>query len=284
MSADLRRAVLAAAVLDDLPVAVDPAVGDAPDSAAVVVTGRTGAEATLTWEDVAVSVGPWRSAPSHAVTRARLAAVVTAALHLADSGPSGLTTALVAHAEVSGSPRFPGPGWAWDPAGTSPLVTGWGVVTTEGGLSVPLPPVPGLLAALAGARRHRRRAGAALGSLGVSLVERLDRDRREGRDLVLRPMGAADVPTLLLSRTVREWVAGLDGTGLGTVAVPTRLRGWVDIRRIDPPYVAAAHAATDPMDAASPVPLLVTADGVSRPGGTFPRRGRPDPLEDALLH
>lgn len=283
MSADLRRAVLAAAVLDDQAVAVDPAAGDAPEAAAVVVTDPvSGRDTRLTWEDVAVTLGPWRSAPSHPVTRARLGAVVAGALRLADAGPAGLASALVVHAEVPGSPRFPGAGWAWDPPGSSALVAGWGIVVAEDEMSLPLPPAPAIIAAVARARRHRRRAEADLEDLGVSLVERLDRDHREGRDIVLRPMGPADVPTLLLSRAVRQWVAGLDGTGLGAMAVPTRLRGWVDVRRIDPPYVAAVHAASDPLEAASPVPLLVTADEITAPGGPLPRRGRPDPLEDAV--
>jgi hypothetical protein len=280
MSADLRRAVLAAAVLDDQPVEVDPAAGDEPVAGGVVVAG-TRRVVRLTWEDVSVALGPWRSAPSHPVTRARLDAMITAAVRLADAGPAGLAAALVVHGEVPGSPRFPGQEWAWDRRGGSALTAGWGIVTAGNVLSVPLPPAPGLVAAIARARRHRRRAGAELDGLGASLVERLDRDRREGRDLVLRPMGHADVPTLLLCRTVREWIANLDGTGLGTVAVPTRVRGWVDIRRIDPPYVAAAHAATDALDAASPVPFLVTADRVSLPSSSLPRLGRPDPVADA---
>jgi hypothetical protein len=283
VSADLRRAVLAAAVLDDLPVAVDPAAGDDLRAGAVVVTDpQTGRATRLTWEDTAMAVGAWRSAPSHPVTRARLAAVVAAAVRLAGDGPGAFASALVLHAEVPGSPRFPGAGWAWDRRpGSGGPAAGWGIVVDDGELSLPLPPAPGLVAAIARARRHRRRAEADLAALGASLVERLDRDRREGRDLVLRPMGPADVPTLLMSRTVREWVAGLDGTGLGTVAVPTRLRGWVDVRRIDPPYVAAAHAATDALDAASPVPFLVTADGVSIPSGSVPRIGRPDAVADS---
>lgn len=283
MSADLRRAVLAAAVLDDRPVAVDPGAGDDRAAGAVVVTDPvSGRDVRLTWEDASVAVGPWRSAPSHPVTRARLAALVAGAVRLARAGPDGLASALVVHSEVPGSPRFPGPEWAWPSPGVSALAAGWGIVTDEDAISLPLPPSPGLVAAIAQARRHRRRAEADLDDLGASLVERLDRDRREGRDIVLRPMGPADVPTLLMSRTVREWVAGLDGTGLGTVAVPTRRRGWVDVRRIDPPYVAAVHAATDPLEAACPVPLLVTADDITAPGGPLPRRGRPDPLEDAI--
>lgn len=267
MAADLRRVVLAASVLDDLPVSVDPAAGDATDAPAVTASDPpSGRQARLTWDDVAVAVGAWRAEPTHPVTRGRVSALVTAAGLLAAGGPGALSAAARAHVEVSGSPRSCGPGWSLGGFGDGPLGVGWGVVTpTTGHLTWPLPPAPTLAAALSAAAPDLAAAAREVDRLGAAMVERLERDRREGRDLVLRPMGAADVPTLLLSGELRRWLADLDGTGLGTLAVPTRHRGWTDIRRIDPPYIAAAHAATDAVDAACPVPLLVTAETVSTP-------------------
>ncbi|MGF1647675.1 MAG: hypothetical protein ACFCVF_12255 [Kineosporiaceae bacterium] len=264
MAADLRRAVLAAAVIDDLPVTVDPTAGDAPDAPAVTVTdASSGAVSRLTWEDVAVTVGPWRAEPAHPVARGRVAALVVAAGLIAADGPPALARAVRAHVEVAGSPRSCGAGWSLDGLGDGPLAVGWGLVTpSTGHLTWPLPTAPTLATAVRAGEPDLAGATREIDRLGTALAERLDRDHREGRDLVLRPMGPADVPTLLLSRTLRHWLAGHDGTGLGTVAVPTRHRGWTDLRRIDPPYVAAAHAATDAVDAACPVPLLVTLDGV----------------------
>ena len=43
---------------------------------------------------------------------------------------------------------------------------------------------------------------------------------------------------------------------------PTRSRGWVDPRRADPAFVAAAWAATDVEERGSARPLLVTAEEV----------------------
>jgi hypothetical protein len=267
MTAELRRTVLAAAVVDDLPVTVDPAAGDAPDAPAVVVTDpESGRSTRLTWEDMAAAVGAWRTEPTHPVTRGRVSALVSAALLTAAGGPGALAAAVRAHVEVAGSPRSCGAGWALDGLGDGPLAVGWGVVTPSvGPLTWPLPAAPTLVAALRAGGPDLAEAVREVDRLGAALAGRLERDRREGRDLVLRPMGAADVPTLLLSPTLRRWIAGRDGTGLGTLAVPTRHRGWTDIRRIDPPYVAAAHAATDAVDAACPVPLLVTADEVLGP-------------------
>ncbi|MGF1661388.1 MAG: hypothetical protein ACFCVG_02780 [Kineosporiaceae bacterium] len=267
MAADLRRTVLAAAVVDDLPVSVDPAAGDAPEAPAVVVTDpASDRSALLTWEDVAVAVGAWRAEPTHPVTRGRVSALVTGAGLVAAAGAPALAAAVRAHVEVAGSPRSCGPGWSLRGLGAGPLAVGWGVVAPPTGhLTWPLPMAPTIVSALSECEPDLPAAVGEVERLGGALVERLERDRREGRDLVLRPMGWADVPTLLLSPTLRRWLADRDGTGLGTLAVPTRRRGWTDIRRIDPPYVAAAHAATDAVDAACPVPLLVTADGVVGP-------------------
>jgi hypothetical protein len=46
------------------------------------------------------------------------------------------------------------------------------------------------------------------------------------------------------------------------VAVPMRSRGWFDLARIDPPFVAAAWTATAAPQRGLPRPALVTADEV----------------------
>ncbi|MHB2023984.1 MAG: hypothetical protein ACYCO3_11740 [Mycobacteriales bacterium] len=84
----------------------------------------------------------------------------------------------------------------------------------------------------------------------------------------LRPMGDCDVVTLLASRTLRcALVEGFGG--MRTAAAPMRVRGWLDLSRIDPAYVLAAAALTDVEHRGFSRPLLLTADEVAAaaPGG-----------------
>jgi hypothetical protein len=84
----------------------------------------------------------------------------------------------------------------------------------------------------------------------------------------LRPMGDCDVVTLLGSAGLRRRLAASAG-GLRTAAVPTRDRGWLDLRRLDPAFALAAAAATAVDRRGFPRPLLLTADEVvmAPPGG-----------------
>jgi hypothetical protein len=80
---------------------------------------------------------------------------------------------------------------------------------------------------------------------------------------VLRPVGGCDVLTLLGTRPLRAALAGGDGSGMRAVAVPTRQRGWFDLRRVDPAFVGAAWAATTEADRGLSSALLVTRDEVA---------------------
>lgn len=144
-----------------------------------------------------------------------------------------------------------------DDGGPVPL---WPDVAAAVGLDVEV--------AWAAAAEHRDRMG------GLA-VARLVRDRRlhRGRPggaagapgspgLVLRPVGGCDVPTLLSAPVLRDHLAQEDGTGLRTVAVPSRTRGWTDLARIDPAFAGAAWSATEVGRRAFSRPLLVTRDEV----------------------
>jgi hypothetical protein len=88
-----------------------------------------------------------------------------------------------------------------------------------------------------------------------------DRYRRDPK-APLRPMGDCDVVTLLGSRTFRSQL--VDGFGgMRAAAVPMRVRGWLDLSRIDPAYVLAAAALTDLDHRGFSRPLLITADEVA---------------------
>ncbi|HVA60456.1 MAG TPA: hypothetical protein VNG13_07950 [Mycobacteriales bacterium] len=84
----------------------------------------------------------------------------------------------------------------------------------------------------------------------------------------LRPMGDCDVVTLLGSRSLRVVLVAAS-EGMRSAAVPMRVRGWLDLTRIDPAYVLAAAALTEAPHRGFPRPLLVTADelALARPGG-----------------
>jgi hypothetical protein len=78
--------------------------------------------------------------------------------------------------------------------------------------------------------------------MGALAAARLARDGVSG---VIRPVGGCDVLALLSSRTLRRHLAAADGSGMRSVAVPTRRRGWFDITRVDPAFVRAAWSLTD---------------------------------------
>jgi len=67
--------------------------------------------------------------------------------------------------------------------------------------------------------------------MGELVSGRIERDGRA----VLRPVGGCDALTLLAAASLRENLAGGDGTGLRAVAVPTRRLGWFDWPGSTPP-------------------------------------------------
>ena len=122
------------------------------------------------------------------------------------------------------------------------------------------------------------RAGAARADRYLQDMADLGAQRfRHDASSVLRPLGDADVVTLLASRTYRE--ALLDGQGMRSAAVPVRTRGWLDLGRLDPAFAVSAAALTDPDDRGFPRPVLVTRDELTlvRPGGSAVAQSLADP-------
>lgn len=103
---------------------------------------------------------------------------------------------------------------------------------------------------------------------------------------VLRPVGGCDALTLLAAPSLREELAGGDGSGLRAVAVPTRLRGWFDLAQIDPAYTAAAWSITAEVDRGLPAPALVSRDEVTlpAPGGDVIGTSLDDPRRKTDRH
>ncbi|WP_336923229.1 hypothetical protein [Aquipuribacter sp. SD81] len=254
--ARLRQAVLALEVLDEVD--LDPVA----DGVALSGGGHLG------WDDVETALGGWVDMPDHPVARRRLLVAVECVRLLATGGPDGVLAALRAHGEpTEPGPADPGDGWAVEAVPGGALRLGPGVCDlgrVPG--PAPLPALPSVTAAL-GVRADAAWPAARtdLDRLAGLAVERLRRDAAEGRALVLRPVGGADVVTLLGSARLRAHLADGDGTGMRAVAVPVRDRGWFDLARIDPAYVRAAWAASEPRHRAFDRPLLVTADEVAVP-------------------
>jgi hypothetical protein len=81
-------------------------------------------------------------------------------------------------------------------------------------------------------------------------------------ELPLRPMGDCDVVTLLASRTLRRALTR-GHAGMRSAAVPVRSRGWLDPARVDPAYVQAVAALTEPARRGFDRAVLLTAEEVA---------------------
>ncbi len=273
-TAVLRRVVLTVAVLDD----VDLTPG--PDG--VVVPGADGGTAVVAWPRVGAALGGHE--PESALGRLRVATLLRTAALLADGAPDDAWAArhVRALALPPGHPLHPGPGWAAEQVRGGLLDVGLGLLdppwiaqghpddarAPSGSLVVPLPPHGVPPSWWPGARAHADRMGA-LAAVRVSAAA----------PGTLRPVGGCDVPTLLATEPLRAALAAGDACGLRAVAVPTRTRGWYDLRRVDPAFVGAAWSATDEPARGLPRPVLVTRDEVALPaepeGATAPSRAQP---------
>ncbi len=179
----------------------------------------------------------------------------------------------VALAVPRGADRHPGPGWVAAPVLGGALDLGPGVVVAHDGRERTLP-APAASAHATGAdagldpgqREH-------LEAMGALAAQRLRRDSGARGGGVLRPVGGCDVPTLLAAASLREHLVaapdGAPGPVLRAVAVPDRTRGWFDLARVDPAFVVAAWAVTDPADRGLRRPVLVTREEVA-PAPTAP--------------
>lgn len=238
---ELRRCALGVAVLHGVDLE--------PAAAGLRLTGAAGL--LIGWPEVVAALG--EAAPQGRDARHRLAAHLRARLALAAGRP------VRPYAVPVDSATHPGPGWTRFRVLGGALEVGLGVAGLDPSRPECLAPLPPAAAAGAGldaaaawvpARRY-------LAEMGALAVARLGRDP----DAPLRPMGDCDVLTLLAEPRLRATLAAGAG-GLRTAAVPMRERGWLDLRRIDPTFAAAAAAATEPERRGFSRPVLLTADEV----------------------
>ncbi|WP_369052336.1 hypothetical protein [Kineococcus terrestris] len=261
--AALRRAVLAASVLDDVDVDLDDAGVHLPGCA------------SLDWAVLEAAAAGAPGAPAGEEPRRRRVRDLLLAHRAAHRrGARRVALAVAVDADV-----HPGRAWAARRFTGGALDVGPAVVLTgPDGRERALP----LAAATARATGSSPALTGAdldhVDAMGALAAQRLARDAGARGGGVLRPVGGCDVPTLLTSPALRAHLtAPGDGPGAGSgpgaahggvgllraVAVPARSRGWFDLARIDPAFVAAAWSATDPLERGAARPLLVSRHEVA---------------------
>ena len=252
---ELRLAVLAASVLDDVDV----------EPRADGVELRSSCPVLVSWHTLRHVVDD--VAPNSPPARRRLAVFLRSLRAVAGLG-NEVGAVLEEGSRALALPRghldHPGAAWVVEPLLGGALDLGVGVVGLLDDVDevVPLHPLVARAAGVDPSSWWPRLRGH-LDAMGALSAHRLARDGGAGRSGVLRPVGGCDVPTLLGSPTLRRYLAGGDGSGLRAVAVPMRTRGWYDLARIDPAFVGAAWSATAEPERAFSRPLLVTAEEVS---------------------
>ncbi|MFI7589221.1 hypothetical protein ACIB24_19320 [Spongisporangium articulatum] len=269
--AAMRRCVLAVSVLSDID--VEPADGG------VVLPGAT--PWMVSWTAVAMAMGTSTAGHESAIgideiedgarrrveTLLRLHVLIT---ELGSEAQHRFHSAGRLVALPAGHAEHPGSQWTREILRGGALELGIGVHGLLEGSDVVVPLPPSVTARLGipveswwpEVRDHADRMGALASS----------RLRRDGDTAVIRPVGGCDVLALLSSRTLRRHLAAVDGSGLCTVAVPTRRRGWYDLRHHDPAFVAAAWSLTPPPMRGNVKPLLVTSHEVQQPISVDPPR------------
>jgi hypothetical protein len=250
----LRQAVLAVSVLDDVDLE--------PRSSGVRLSGLR--PVLVRWATLRRAVG---GDPASAAGRYRLRTWLRLRGLVADLGDEAgavLEQSARAVAAPVGHARHLGASWVQDTLLGGVLELGVGLlgVLDDPDEVVPLPPQIAQLAGVDPAAWWPRLRGHA-DAMGSLAAHRLARDGADLARRVLRPVGGCDVPTLLASRPLREFLVEGDGCGLRALAVPMRNRGWYDLARIDPAFVGAAWSATDEPERGFCRPLLVTADEVT---------------------
>ncbi len=277
----LRQAVLAVSVLEDVDLT--------PHRDGVLLDGLR--PALVPWADVEEAIGP--HAALGPVAHRRLSDCLRLHRLVADLGPMApdvLSPAVRLLALPPDHSSHPGPGWVRARTMGGALDRGIGLLGVLDGLD-DVTALPASVARVlgSGVLEWWRTAVSHADEMGSLCVSRLQRDHRSKphpgicatqNQLVLRPVGGVDVPTLLTTPALRTYLASSDGSGMRAVAAPVRSRGWYDLARIDPAFVQAAWAATDEGNRGLRRPLLVTVDEVvlAPAGGNMVAASLADPV------
>jgi hypothetical protein len=240
----LRRLALAVAVLYDVDLL--------PQDDGVVLTGDH--EIHVGWAALRAIVERAPETNERAQLDA-LAAWLIARRALAAADPQ-----LVALGIPAGHESHPGPSWVRETIPGDALCLGFGYGPDH------LPVPPGVLEHMGTdpgkAWRHVRAELERLGALAA------ERERRQTRRAI-KPLGCADVVTLLGSANLRRELVSAEAGGMIALIVPLRTRGWRATYVSDPAYGPALAAAMPELERGFDRPLLVTAEEISevRAGG-----------------
>lgn len=286
----LRRAVLS------LTLTEDGAVGDLQTRTdGVVHTGVAGDEMLVRWPELFLAVahdGPGELTAAETARRVGRWLRLRIALHdlMALPGtPEEARARVLAKVRLRALPEdhpvHPGPSWPRRAVLGGALDVGLALrgVDDDGRPdyeAVGVLPAGVLIAAGVEVSEATVRAERHLSDMAVLASERVRRDTTS----VLRPLGDADVLTLLASTELRS--ALVDGHGMRTAAVPVRNRGWLDLGRIDPAFAISAAEITEPDERGFTRPVLVTRDEVAliRSGGDPVAQSLSDPSPEELGH
>lgn len=247
----LRRALLAVTVLHDLDLL--------PADEGVLLPSA--GSLLLTWENLSRCVDG--ADPQARPGRVRLARYARARARFADPTPLRLRPV----AMPVDHPRHPGRAWTRQTVAGGILDVGLGLAGLQPAQPERIVPLPPTAAGDAGldSEGWYDEALVYLDEMAGLAAARFR--RRPGQPL--RPMGDCDVVTLLAARTFRRSLVAAEPGGLRgmrTAAAPTRDRGWLDLRHVDPAFVACAAAASEPDLRGFSGPLLVTADELTMAG------------------
>ena len=280
-AAALRRALLGAVLtasdaIADVEVRDDGVHHESPGLAALRVP----------WGELVLAAG---DSPDEAVVRRRLARWLRLRIlvhgHVGggcpdgpDAGRSWVLSRVRPRALPADHGLHPGAGWPRRTVMGGALDLGLGLRGVDDDArpdadAVGLLPAGVLVAARVDLAAADARAERYLTDMATLAADRLRRDPTA----VLRPLGDADVLTLLASTAFRT--ALVDGQGMRSAAIPSRTRGWLDLGRLDPAFAVSAAELTEPDERGFTRPVLVTVDEVSqvRPGGEIVRHSLADP-------
>lgn len=244
---ELRQCALAVSVLCELDLT--------PSDDGVVLPGTPQVE--VSWDECAVALG--QADPSSDDARRRLERWLRTRRQVADRTIEELAEMARPLGLPVGHPLHPGPDWTYQHVLGGALDLGFGFVGLDPSApdAVRIAPPRMLEATGIDPTPWWYDATEYLENMGAMAAVRFRRNRR----VPLRPMGDCDVVTLLGSTMMRgALLAGSDG--MRAVAAPMRTRGWLDPSRIDPAFVIAAAAATEPEERGFARPVLITTDEV----------------------
>jgi hypothetical protein len=285
----LRRAVLAVTLLDPGPLA-----DCEPRDDGVLVPRASGAPVLVSWGEIVLASGGATVEVSSEALQRRVARWLRLRLHLADAlevadspatGHDRVLARVRPRGLPVGHPLHPGASWPRRRVLGGALDLGLALrgVDDDGRPDpeqVGLLPLGVLEAVGIDTADAALRADRYLTDMAELAADRLRRDSTA----VLRPLGDADVPTLLAAPRFRSVL--VDGLGMRSAAIPTRRRGWLDLGRLDPAFVPAAAALTEPDERGFARPVLVTVDEVAlvKEGGDIVRQSLADPAPAEPAH